>query len=255
MRRPSREIQTVTAFALHLPEQRHPARWLLAGAVILTVHAAIVVALLWHPRTPPAPELVPAIAVSLAPVQSAAPEIHQQEDLPAGPEMQQADAPPPDPPKQEDQKLEQHVPPPPPAENPDAALPRQEPKPLEKPKEVIRPPAPETRAPPKNEHAGQFTQAASSAYNALIVGHLDKYKRYPAAAHNAVGKATVRFTLNREGKVVDVEITKSSGNTVLDQEAIAIVRRADPFPKFPAAKPQAQDVWASPMTFDRETRR
>jgi len=165
----------VTAFALHLPEQRHPARWLLAAAVILAVHAAIVVALLWRPRTPPAPNLLPAIAVSLAPVQSAAPEIHEQEDLPAGPEMQQADASPPDPPKQEEQKLEQHVPPPPAAENPDAVLPRQEPKPVEKPKEEVRPPAPETRARPKNERAGQLTQAAANVYNALIGGHLDRF--------------------------------------------------------------------------------
>jgi protein TonB len=245
----------VTAFALHLPERRHPARWLLAAAVIVAVHAAIVVALLWHPRTPPAPELVPAIAVSLAPVQSAAPEIHEQEDLPVGPDMQQADSAPPDPPKQEEQKLEQHAPPPPPAQDPDAVLPKDEPKPVETPRDVVQPPAPQTTAPPKNEHAGQFTQAASNAYNALIVGHLDKYKRYPAAAHNALGKTTVRFTLDRDGKVVDVAITKSSGNMVLDQEAIAIVRRADPFPKFPAAKPEAQDAWTWPMTFDRATKR
>jgi protein TonB len=244
----------MTAFALHLPEQRSPGRWLLAAAVILAVHAAIVVALLWHRSAAPVPELVPAIAVSLAPVQSAAPEVHEQEDLPAGPEMQQADAPPPEPPKQEEQTVEQHVPPPPPAQNPDAVLPKEEPKPIETPKEEVQPPAPETTAPPKNEHVGQFTQAASNAYNALIVGHLDRYKRYPAGAH-AVGKTTLRFTLDRDGKVIDVEIAKSSGNTVLDQEALAIVRRADPFPKFPAAKPQAQDTWTWPMTFDRETRR
>jgi protein TonB len=244
-----------TAFALHLPEQRKPGRWLLAAAVILAVHAAIAFALLWHRSAAPAPELVPAIAVSLAPVQSAAPEVHEQEDLPAGPEMQQADAPPPDPPKQEEQKVEQQVPPPPPAENPDAALQTDEPKPIETPKEEVQPPAPETTAPPKNEHVGQFTQAASNAYNALIVGHLDKYKRYPAAGHNAVGKTTLRFTLDRDGKVINVEIARSSGNNVLDQEALAIVHRADPFPKFPAAKPQAQDLWTWTMNFDRETRR
>jgi periplasmic protein TonB len=245
----------MTAFALHLPEQRSSGRWLLAAAVIVGVHAAIAVALLWHPRNPPEPELVPAIAVSLAPVQSAAPEVHEQDDPPAGPEMQQADAPPPDPPKQEQQKVEQQVPPPPPIANADAVLPKEEPKPIEKPKEEVQPPAPETRAPPKNEHVGQFTQAASNAYNALIVGHLDKYKRYPAAGHNAVGKTTLRFTLDRDGKVIDVEIAKSSGNNVLDQEALAIVHRADPFPRFPAAKSQAQDLWTWTMNFDRETKR
>src|SRR3569833_2506081 len=169
--------------------------------------------------------------------------------------MQQADASPPDPPKQEEQKLEQHVPPPPAAENPDAVPPRQEPKPVEKPKEEVRPPAPETRAPPKNERAGQFTQAASNVYNALIVGHLDRFKRYPAAARNAVGKTTVRFALNRDGKLIDVAITKSSGNNILDQEALAIVRRADPFPKFPAAKPQTQKNKDRTKNIDRAMKR
>jgi periplasmic protein TonB len=244
----------MTAFALHLPEQRRPGPWLFAAAVILAVHAAIVVALLWHPRTPPVPELAPAIAVSLAPVQGAAPEVHD-EDLPAGPEMQQAEAAPPEPPKQEERKIEQQVAPPPPAENADAVLPKDEPKRVEPPKQDVQPPAPQTTAPPKNEHIGQFTQAASNAYGALIVGHLDKYKRYPAAAHGAVGKATLRFTLDRDGKVVDVQIVKSSGNSLLDQEAIAIVHRADPFPKFPAAKPQAEDSWVWPMSFDRATKR
>jgi protein TonB len=242
----------MTAFALHLPEQRRPGRWLVAAAVILAAHAGIVAALVWHRRTPPAPELLPAIAVSLAPVQGAAPEVHD-EDLPAGPEMQQADAAPPDPPKEE-QKVEQQVPPPPPAEHADAELPKDEPKPVEQPKQEVQPPAPQTSAPPKNEHVGQFTQAASNAYGALIVGHLDKYKRYPAGAH-AVGKTTVRFTLDRNGKVVDVKIEKSSGNAVLDREALAIIQRADPFPKFPAAKPQEQDVWTWTANFDREARR
>jgi protein TonB len=66
-----------------------------------------------------------------------------------------------------------------------------------------------------------------------------------------VGKATLRFTLDRDGRVVDVSIEKSSGNSILDQEALAIVRRAAPFPKFPAAKPQAQDYWTWTMNFDR----
>ena len=48
---------------------------------------------------------------------------------------------------------------------------------------------------------------------------------------------------------------RPDGDAVLDDEAQAIVHRADPFPKFPAAKPQAQDMWTWTMNFDRETRR
>lgn len=244
-------------FALHLPEQRRSGLWLFAATVIIAVHAAIVIALIWHPRLHPAHLLVPAIAVSLAPspVESAAPEVHEQDDLPVGPEAQQGAMAPPEPPKEEEQKVEQQVPPPPVSESPDAVLPKNEPKPIEQPTPQVQPGAAEATAPPKNEHVGAFTQAASNAYNALIVGHLEKYKRYPAAARGAVGKAMIRFTLDRDGKVVDAQIEKSSGNSVLDQEALAVLRRAEPFPKFPAAKPEAQDFWVWPANFDRGTRR
>jgi protein TonB len=241
----------MTSFALHVPEQRKAARWLLAGITVLAVHATIIAAaILWTDRTPREPNILPAITVSLAPVQSAAPQLQEQEDLPAGPEMQQNDAAPPEPPKVEEQKPDEQVPPPPPVDQAEVTLPKPEPKQIEEPKPESQPPAPETTAPPKNERVGAFTQAASNAYNARILGHLEKYKRYPEGTH-AVGTTTLRFTLDRDGKVLDVEIAKSSGNSLLDQEALAIVRRAAPFPKFPAAKSQAQDVWTWPMIFAR----
>lgn len=46
-------------------------------------------------------------------------------------------------------------------------------------------------------------------------------------------------------------MTKSSGNNVLDREAIEILRRASPFPAFPAAKPGAQDSFLAPVSFAR----
>jgi periplasmic protein TonB len=240
----------MTAFALHLPEHRGVGRWLFAACVILALYAAVVAAVLfWPARTPPAPELVPAIAVSLAPVQSAAPEVHEQPDLPVGPEMQQAEAAPPEPPKIEQQKVEEVQPPPPaPVQDAEVALPKAEPKPVEK-KEEVQPPAPETRAPPKNEHVGEFTQAASNAYNALVVGHLARFKRYPAAAHGASGKVTVRFVLSRGGEVVDCAVVASSGNAAVDQEVVDILRRASPFPAFPAAKPGDRDSYTIPIAF------
>jgi len=243
----------MTAFALHLPERRGVGRWLFAALVIIALYAAVAAAVLfWPTRTPNAPEIVPAIAVTLAPTQSAAPEV-QDQDLPVGPTMQQADAVQPAPPEVEQPKVEEMAPPPPlPPDTAEVVLPKAEPKPIETPKEEVRPPAPETRAPPKNDRIGEFSQAGSNAYNALIFGHLARFKRYPPAARGAVGKTTLRFMLDRDGKVIDVQITKSSGNNVLDQEALAIMRRANPFPKFPAAKPGSEDFWVWTMNFDRD---
>jgi len=43
--------------------------------------------------------------------------------------------------------------------------------------------------------------------------------------------------------VIESTVDKSSGNDVLDREAIEILRRASPFPPFPAAKPGTQDFY------------
>jgi protein TonB len=122
---------------------------------------------------------------------------------------------------------------------------------VEKPPQVSTPPAPETRAPPKTENVGQFTQAGSNAYNALVFGHLQRFKRYPQAAHGALGTVLVRFELNRAGDVINSEVSKSSGNKVLDREALETLRRASPFPAFPAAKPGKQDSYIAPVNFSR----
>ena len=189
----------MNAFTLHLPEGRGLSRWTLAGVTILMAHAAIVAAVvLWYARRPVEPNIRPAIAVTLAPVESSSPEI-QNQDIAVGPTMQQAVAAPKEPPKVEEKPMDQVVQTPPPLQDAEVTLPRVEPKPVEKPKPEERPPAPETRAPQKTEHVGQFTQAGSDAYNALVFGHLQRFKRYPSSARGAQGTVVVRFVLNRAG--------------------------------------------------------
>jgi protein TonB len=239
----------MNAFALHLPERPGFSRWTLAGVTILLVHAAIVAAVaLWYARRPVEPNILPAIAVTLAPVESSSPEI-QNQDIAVGPTMQQAEAAPKEPPKEE-KPVEQVVQPPAPPQQAEVTLPKVEPKQLEKPTQSS-PPAPETRAPPKTDHVGQFTLAGSNAYNALVFGHLQRFKRYPLAARGASGTTLVRFVLNRAGDVIESTVTKSSGNAILDREALDILRRASPFPAFPEAKPGVEDTYIAPVNFAR----
>jgi protein TonB len=237
-------------FALHLPEERGISRWTLAAMTIAMAHMAIVTAVaLWYARRPVEPNILPAISVTLAPVESSSPEI-QDQDIAVGPTMQQAEAAPPQPPKVEEKQPEPVVEPPPPQQEADVTLPKAE-KEVEESKPVPQPPAPETRAPPKSDHVGQFSEAGSNAYNALVFGHLQKFKRYPSAAHGKVGTVVVRFVLSRAGEVIDSTVIKSSDNEALDHEAIEILRRASPFPPFPSAKPGAQDVYTAPVSFAR----
>ncbi len=239
----------MNAFALHLPDRRGSSRWVLAATVVVAAHAAIVAAIaLWYAHPSRRPAITPAIAVSLAPAASSSPEV-QNQDLAIGPAMQQAEAAPKEPPKPEEQKIEEEVQPPPPQQQADVTLPKSEPKPVEEPKPEAPPPAPETRAPPKSERVGQFTQAASNRYDSLVAGHLERFKRYPAAARGAAGTVVVRFTVNRHGDVTRSEVAKSSGHGVLDQEALAILRRASPFPAFPAEKPGDAETYVVPINF------
>ena len=238
----------MTALALHLPERHGLARWIFAAAVIAAMHAAIAAALLWRAHEPATPEIPPAIVVTLAPVQSSSPEV-QDQDIAVGPTMQQAEAAPPEPPKVEEKPVERVEQPPSPPQQAEVTLPQVEPKEVEKPKPVPEPPAPQTRAPPKNDRLGQFSEAGSNAYNALVFGHLQRFKRYPAAARGKSGTVVVRFVLNRAGDVIESAVTKSSGNDVLDREAVAILQRASPFPAFPAAKSGTQDTYIAPVSF------
>jgi protein TonB len=163
--------------------------------------------------------------------------------------MQQADEAPKEPPKVEDKPTEEVMQPTPPQEA-EVTLPQVEQK-VEQPKPEVIPPAPETRAPPKNEQVAQFSVASSNAYNALVFGHLQRFKRYPRAAQGASGTVMVRFVLDRTGRVTDSVVTKSSGNRALDEEALDTLHRASPFPPFPVAKPGTEDSYIAPVNFSR----
>jgi protein TonB len=234
-------------FALYLPQNRGYPRWTIAGVAILAAHVGLVVSVaLWYERESIEPNIIPAIAVSLAPVEAGSPEI-QNQDIAVGPAMQQADAAPKEERKVEEKLVEQVVPPPP-QQQAEVTLPQKEEK-VEKPEPQTAPPAPETRALTKNERVAEFSVAASNAYTALIFGHLQRFKRYPAGAHGASGTVTMRFDLNRAGEVVSSKVAKSSGNEILDQEALDLLRRASPFPPFPAAKPGTLDRFIAPVNF------
>lgn len=64
-----------------------------------------------------------------------------------------------------------------------------------------------------------------------VISHLNSHKRWFASAD---GMSMVAFSIDRSGKVISARVLKSSGNTVLDQEAIALTKRASPIPAPPS---------------------
>ncbi|OYX63300.1 MAG: hypothetical protein B7Y88_13095 [Sphingomonadales bacterium 32-64-17] len=66
-----------------------------------------------------------------------------------------------------------------------------------------------------------------NAYQALVWRRVLAHR--PAGLH-MMGEATLRFTLDADGALVDAEIYRSSGNRMLDRLALRALRSAAPFP-------------------------
>ncbi len=79
----------------------------------------------------------------------------------------------------------------------------------------------------------------SDSWESRVLGRLEAAKRYPVSARSRrdQGVTTVRFRLGRQGQLLSATLIKSSGSRMLDDEALAAVHRAVPFPPIPAQRP------------------
>ena len=93
---------------------------------------------------------------------------------------------------------------------------------------------------------------ALNAYAAKIRAKLNRLKKYPpaAASKQIGGVVTVNFTVNRQGAVISSRMVKSSGNSALDQEAMALLRRCSPFPAMPKELTQNTLNLTVPISFN-----
>jgi protein TonB len=253
------------AFALHEPlGERETARWGVSAAVIVALHvAAALVAMSWLRSQPEQGVSLPAILIDMTP-ETSAPQSTPL-DIAPGPVMEQADASPPEPVQQ--QVVEEMLPPTPPQEKPDVVAPPEQklepspPKPepmkvtpVEKPApakpKVVRPdarkpsdapPAPRTSAPPRAEREAPLASAVSAGsvasamatYYQRVRAHLMRFHQYPTSANGQKGVTKLSFTLGRGGQVLSSRLGGSSGVAVLDAQAIAMLRQAQPFPPVP----------------------
>lgn len=88
-------------------------------------------------------------------------------------------------------------------------------------------------------------------YLSRLIAHLNMYKNYPyeARIHHQEGVVTLRFKLDRSGRLQSYEITHGSGWAELDQAALDTIRRADPFPAPPQNYKSDQIDLVVPLVF------
>lgn len=275
----------MNAFVLHDTSDATGAlRWGTSATVIVAAHAALIaLGMAWYTQRPPPGVSIPTIMVDMAPA-TASPEPTPM-DIAPGPEMQEADASPPaETAKPETMQEQLEATPPqlkpeveaPPEQKPEPTPPNPEParivpepaKPVPaKPKPVRtdarKPteatPAPRTTAAPRAERkapaASAISAGASAAavasYNQRVAAHLQRFKRYPPASKAAGQQGTSRlsFSIGRGGQVLSSRLSRSSGHAALDAETLAMVRRAQPFPAFPAEMKQASMSFSVPIQF------
>ncbi|AUW57578.1 energy transducer TonB [Sphingobium sp. SCG-1] len=86
--------------------------------------------------------------------------------------------------------------------------------------------------------APQVSSNAPDTWEGRVLAQLNKHRRYPrmAMARRQQGVPYIRFTVDREGKVLSSHLERSSGNADLDREAVALPKRASPLPRPPVER-------------------
>ncbi|MEH2605686.1 protein TonB [Bradyrhizobium sp. AZCC 1588] len=234
-------------------------RWMFSSLAVLCVYAGLTATLAtWRDADDTvAAEPSGAIVVDLAPL-AAAPATTPT-DIAPGPEQVMSEA---QPVAKPEETPPDETPELPHAPNSDAAVALQsKPQPDVTPQQQA---AATTSAPPAiNERIAPVavapTQGVPNDKNSEVVvtwrtqvlALVEKNKRYPEAARSRreQGTAQVSFTLDRKGMVVSARVTQSSGSGALDEEALALLKRAQPFPSPPAMFPGEFVVVRQPIRF------
>ncbi|HET6720197.1 MAG TPA: energy transducer TonB [Rhodocyclaceae bacterium] len=90
--------------------------------------------------------------------------------------------------------------------------------------------APETR-----ERRGKPSTLWLANYTKTISGQVGRLKQYPSIARlrGWQGTAVISILLAADGTILQVRVEQSSGHDVLDSQALAMVRQAEPLPPYP----------------------
>ncbi len=117
------------------------------------------------------------------------------------------------------------------------------------PSQFVRRPAAQAEAQAKDESPAE----AKARYEQTISVWLQRHRIVPEAARTLGqhGSPVVRVRINRQGAVIYFAVERSSGYQLIDQAAMDMVRRANPFPTPPAQYPGGQLLeFLMPVTFD-----
>lgn len=99
--------------------------------------------------------------------------------------------------------------------------------------------------------APAWAPSARIRYEELLFSWMDRHKQYPLLAQRRglEGSGLLRVRIGRDGRVLVRRIDRSTGETMLDQAALDMVRRAGPFPKVPAEYAGSSFEFVAPIEY------
>ncbi|RXH06357.1 energy transducer TonB family protein [Bradyrhizobium vignae] len=99
--------------------------------------------------------------------------------------------------------------------------------------------------------AQTYTQSENAqAWKARLSAHIAKSRLFPAQALGQTGEAKVGFVIDRSGKLVSRALAASTGSRLLDDVALEIVARAQPFPEPPSELKDETFSFTVPIVFN-----
>ncbi|SNZ20591.1 energy transducer TonB family protein [Cohaesibacter gelatinilyticus] len=106
----------------------------------------------------------------------------------------------------------------------------------------------------KNATGGNGGKSRTANGKALTTNYKGKVRRKIIRKKRSLGRrhkgtAVIRFTVSANGRMSGLRLTRSSGNARVDKEALAMARRAAPFPAFPAGMPRNAKQFTVPIKF------
>lgn len=220
-------------------------RWVISFLLVLGLHAALLAAVFHWPdgEIIEAGEPMAAMMIELAPMPTAPP----TPELAATPgEMQQEVLPTPEP----EPKVIEPVPDIAKVEKAEVTLPEKpEPQEVEKPIEQqpedlpqqeqapvsMDVPVDERSAAPRQGAVSLSAVDAAMRWQSILLGHLEKHKRYPRKSRRRRQEAVVyvRVEINRDGSLVSYRLERPGRYKLLNQESLDLIARAQPLPAPP----------------------
>jgi TonB family protein len=102
---------------------------------------------------------------------------------------------------------------------------------------------------------GEKARRAQLTWQKQLFAHLDRAKRYPAEGHGRDGAVSIRFRIDRMGRLEMAAPGAAGQVAAFEAEALAMLKRADPLPPPPPAVADEGLTFTIPIVFRANSRK